>query len=97
MSPLLIAEIFVKDQASATTLWGILAERQLAMKKAGCHTFERYVDQDDSNHLVYAARWASRGHYDEYLQWARTQPNNEDFQACFAGPPRTTWLDETEA
>ena len=95
MSPLLIAEFFVKDQASATTLWVILAERQPAMKKAGCRKFERYVDQDDPNHLVYTASWASRGHAEEYLKWARAQP--QDFQACYASPPRSTWLDKIEA
>jgi quinol monooxygenase YgiN len=55
MSQLLIVEFFVKDQASATTIWDILGGRQRAMKEAGCHKFERYVDQDDPNHLVYTA------------------------------------------
>jgi quinol monooxygenase YgiN len=95
MSQLLIVEFFVKDQASATTIWDILGGRQRAMKEAGCHKFERYVDQDDPNHLVYTASWASRGHAEEYLKWARAQP--QDFQACYASPPRSTWLDEIEA
>ena len=97
MNQLLIVEFFVKDQASATTLWDILGERGAAMKDSGFKKIDWYVNQDDPKYLVYIAQWASRGHYDDYLKWARAQPNSEEFEACFASPPRVIWLDKTEA
>ncbi len=97
MSQLLITEFFVKDQASATTVWDILGERRSALKDAGCKKIDWYVDQDDPNHLVYIARWASREHLAEYLKWAHAQPDDEEFRACWVSPPRHTWLDKTEA
>jgi hypothetical protein len=71
-------------------------ERQAAMKEAGCEKNERYVNQDDPNHIVSLQLWSSRGHQVIYVAWARAQPNSEEFHGCWASQPRLTWLDPTE-
>ena len=96
MSQLVIVEYLVKDQASATTLEAIAKERRSAMKDAGCEKIERYVNQDDANHIVTLQHWTSREHQAEYVKWAQAQPNNEEFLACWASPPRLTWIDKTK-
>jgi len=93
---LLIVEYFIKDQTSAATFKAITKERRSAMKEAGCNKMGRYVNQDDSNHIVTMQRWISREHQAEYIKWTSAQPNNEEFHACWAKPPRLTWVDKAE-
>ena len=97
MNQVLIVEFSAKDEASVMTLRHILQERRSAMKEAGCKKIDWYTNQDDPKSLVYIAEWPSRGQYDDYMKWAQEQSNNGTVSACFARPPRLSWLRKTEA
>ena len=98
MTQLVIIEYFTKDQASVAVMIDIIMRRrQSTLKESGCEKIDRYVNQDDPNHIISVQHWASREHQAEYLKWAHAQPDSDELQACWLKPPRVTWLDIQEA
>lgn len=64
---------------------------------AGCEHVHLYVDPDDPTHLFLLQRWGTREQYDEYREWAMTQPGTEELLPHLARDMTTTYLFDTGA
>jgi len=60
----------------------------------GCESVTVHRDQDSPNRLVLVERWASRPHYERYLQWRAERGDLDRLGALAVGPPVIRYFDE---
>lgn len=63
----------------------------------GCEGIDLYVDQEDANHLVLLEQWATKEHYEKYLEWAMSQPGTDRMMDKLVRPMSVVFLEKTDA
>ena len=63
----------------------------------GCEDIQMYTDHDNPDHIVLVERWASRAHYDKYLEWAMAQASTQEAVQAAQREMTIQYLDETGA
>jgi quinol monooxygenase YgiN len=53
----------------------------------GCAGIELLVNQDQPSNFVVYERWASRAHYERYLEFRQASGFSASFRAMFPDPP----------
>ena len=84
MSIGIIVDFEFKPGGAESTIEIMKARLPFTRSQEGCEMIELYVDHDNANRLILVERWASRAHYDQYLKWAKAQPDTQRFRQSFA-------------
>ena len=66
-------------------------------KYDGCEGVEVQQNQDDKANVILIERWASRQHYEKYLQFRTDDGTIETMGSMVAAPPSIRYYDDTGA
>lgn len=96
MSTVVLLEIQVKPEeinAVKAMLKEVLPDTRAY---AGCQGIDIYGNLDDNGNLVFYERWASRDHYQKYLNWRMETGVLDKLGAKLAGPPKIRYYERVD-
>jgi heme-degrading monooxygenase HmoA len=77
-----------------STLKSVLAD---TLRHGGCESITLLHDQDDPNSVVSLTQWATREHYEAYLEWRDDRGDTATFRAMLVKPMEVHYYDSAFA
>ncbi|MGH9020013.1 MAG: putative quinol monooxygenase [Acidimicrobiales bacterium] len=64
------------------------------LKHGGCEAIRLWRDQDNDDKVISNTKWATRGHYEDYLEWRDDQGDTGLFREMLVRDMEVNYYDE---